>query len=86
MHDDNNRNPFNDFDPYDLLEELARQNSELSEQFQMMIKNQQALAAALNDQNGQIQQQTHKIQQMQLMIFNYLRGTTNEKENSRPTR
>jgi hypothetical protein len=86
MHDDNNRNPFNDFDPYDLLEELARQNSELAEQFQMMIKNQQALAAALNDQNGQIQQQTHKIQQMQLMIFNYLRGTTNEKENSRPTR
>jgi hypothetical protein len=79
-------NPFNDFDPYDMLQELARQNAELAEQFQMMVKNQHALAAALNDQNSQIEQQTRKIQQMQLMIFNYLRGTENEKENSRPTR
>jgi len=79
-------NPFNDFDPYDMLQELARQNAELAEQFQMMVKNQHALAAALNDQHSQIEQQTRKIQQMQLMIFNYLRGTPNEKENSRPTR
>jgi hypothetical protein len=79
-------NPFNDFDPYDMLQELARQNAELAEQFQMMVKNQHALAAELNDQHSQIEQQTRKIQQMQLMIFNYLRGTPNEKENSRPTR
>jgi hypothetical protein len=79
-------NPFNDFDPYDMLQELARQNAELAEQFQMMVKNQHALAAALNDQHSQIEQQTRKIQQMQLLIFNYLRGTENEKENSRPTR
>jgi hypothetical protein len=86
MQDDNNQNPFNDFDPYDLLEELARQQSELAEQFQMMITNQHALAAALNDQHKEIAQQTRKIQQMQLLIFNYFKGQKNEKENSRPTR
>lgn len=86
MHDDNNQNPFGDFDPYDLLEELARQNSELSEQFQMMVNNQHALAAALNEQQSHIQQQTQKIQQMQLLIFNYFKGTTHEKENRRSLR
>jgi hypothetical protein len=86
MNDDNNLNPFNNFNPYDLLEELARQNAELNTQFQLMIKNQHALAAAVNDQHSQIEQQTKKIQQMQLLIFNYLRGIENEKENTRPTR
>ena len=72
------KSPYNEYDPFDLLEQLATQNKSLHQQLAMVVSNQHALAAALNDQQLEIARLRNHITQITL-------GVNNE-ENSRPTR
>lgn len=87
MNDENkNENPFEDFDPYDCLMELTRQNAILAQEMQMIKTNQQQLAYAYNEINNRINAQGRLIAIIQNRIFKHSFGDVNEKENGRPTR
>lgn len=87
MSDENkNENPFEDFDPYDCLMELTRQNAILAQEIQMIKNNQQQLAYAYNEINNRINAQGRLIAIIQNRIFKHSLGDVNEKENGRPTR
>jgi TolA-binding protein len=72
------KSPYNEYDPFDLLEQLASQNKSLHQQLAMIISNQHALAAALNDQQTQLSQLKKRIEELTLEVY--------YEENSRPFR
>ena len=56
-------NPFSDYDPYAVLEELANQNKDLAKNMAVLVNNQRALAEEFNDQHS-------KIMRLRLVINN----------------
>ena len=71
-------NPFSDYSPYDLLEELSRQNRDLFNQVKLLTSNQHALAQAYNDQQHQIQQQRLMIQTLRQRLNKFITGVEHE--------
>jgi len=84
--ENNNENPFQDFDPYDCLMELARQNKALAQEMQLIKTNQQQLAYAFNENNNRLNAQGRLIALIQQRIFKHTLGDQDEEKNSRPTR
>lgn len=84
--ENNNENPFQDFDPYDCLMELSRQNIILAQEMQLIKTNQQQLAFAFNENNNRLNAQGQLIALIQQRIFKHTLGDHNEEETGRPTR
>lgn len=78
--------PFHDYNPYELLQELARQNKELYHQWVMITDLQKTIGEAVNSHHERLRTHAMMIQHLNNKI-NILIGELNEKEtNSRPTR
>jgi hypothetical protein len=79
MNDENDKdNPFGNFDPYDCLMELTRQQKEMAAHIQMIVSNQHALAHALNEQQSHIEKLGLVIRQLQAHTYNFQNGKTND--------
>mgnify|MGYP006281077625 CR=1 FL=1 len=77
---------YSKFDPLELLEELARQNKELYQQFEIITANQHAIAHSLNACTNRQNAQGQMINQLKREIQQLRYGDINEETNSRPTR
>jgi hypothetical protein len=69
---------YHDFDPFELLEELARQQRNSSELIQILVDNHARLAEAYYEQNKRLGTQGQMIQQLRLKIHQLENGTINE--------
>ena len=69
---------YHDFDPFELLEELALQQRNSSELIQILVDNHARLAEAYYEQNKRLATQGQMLQHLRLKIHQLENGTINE--------
>ena len=79
-------NRYQQFDPFDLLEELSRQLRDQAVFLDQLIENQNQLVQAYSWQQQRLETQAQMIYQLNQKIIALEQVTLYEETNSRPTR
>jgi hypothetical protein len=77
---------YQQFDPFDLLEELSRQLRDQAHHIDSLIENQNQLVKAYSWQQQRLETQGQMIHQLNQRIIALEQVTLYEETNSRPTR